>query len=160
MTPRAGGAATSGEPAGRRRPMPRDRAEAGSVTAIVSVFFVALLAVGALVYDGGRAITAKRRAINQAEQAARAGARALDAATLRDGRAPVRLDARAAATQAQAYLDGIGATGTVAVAGGTVRVTVTFQERTLLLGVLGIDRFSGSGTADAVSVGGVGEEDP
>src|SRR4029453_15130144 len=98
----------------------RSRDEAGAVTAIVAVFLVALLAVAALVYDGGRAITAKRRAINRAEQAARAGARALDAGALRAGAdTPVRLDERAAAAQAQGYLDGIGATGSVEVTGAT-----------------------------------------
>ncbi|HKE98486.1 MAG TPA: pilus assembly protein TadG-related protein [Actinomycetes bacterium] len=149
-----------GTPPGTGRPAP-DRGQAGAVTAIVAVFFVALLAAAALVYDGGRAITAKRRAINQAEQAARAGARALDAAALRRGPdAPVPLDARAAAAQAQAYLDAIGAAGTVEVTGGTVRVTVAYREPTLLLGLVGIDQFSGSGTADAVSVRGVEEEDP
>ena len=133
--------------------------ERGAVTAIVAVFFVALLAVAALVYDGGRAITAKRRAINQAEQAARAGARALDPAALRAGQAE-RVDAAAARQQASAFLDSVGASGTVAVRGATVEVTVTFRQPTLLLGLVGLDSFSGTGSADAVSVRGVGEEDP
>jgi Flp pilus assembly protein TadG len=145
--------------------MSGDRTEEGAVMATVAVFMVALLAVVALVYDGGRAITAKRRAINQAEQAARAGARAVDPASLRTagatapGVAP-RLDPAGAAAQARAYLAASGSAGTVQVAGDTVQVTVTFQERTLLLGLLGIDSFSGSGTAEAVSVRGVGGEDP
>jgi len=137
--------------------------EEGAVMATVAVFMVALLAVVALVYDGGRAITAKRRAINQAEQAARAGARAVDPASLRAAGAPggpPRLDPAGAAAQARAYLTASGSAGTVQVAGDTVQVTVTFQEQTLLLGVLGIDSFSGSGTAEAVSVRGVGGEDP
>jgi hypothetical protein len=135
-------------------------AERGAVTALVAVFFVALLAVAGLVYDGGRAITAKRRAINQAEQAARAGARAIDPAALRAG-APDRLDARVAAEQARSYLASVGATeSSVAVSGTRVQVTVSFREPTLLLGLLGIDRFGGTGTADALSVRGVGEEDP
>ena len=143
--------------------MSAERTEEGAVMATVAVFMVALLAVVALVYDGGRAITAKRRAINQAEQAARAGARAVDPASLRAAGGPSaapRLDPAAAAAQARAYLTATGSAGTVQVAGDTVQVTVTFQEQTLLLGVLGIDSFSGSGTAEAVSVRGVGGEDP
>jgi Putative Flp pilus-assembly TadE/G-like len=133
--------------------------ERGAVTAIVAVFLVGLMAAAALVYDGGRAITAKRRAINQAEQAARAGARALDPAALRAGQAE-RVDAAAAGQQARAYLDSVDASGTVTVRGATVEVTVTFREPTLLLGLVGLDSFSGTGSADAVSVRGVGEEDP
>jgi hypothetical protein len=138
----------------------RGDGERGAVTAMVAVFFVGLLAVAALVYDGGRAITAKRRAINQAEQAARAGARAVDPAALRAG-GPDRLDPQVAADQARSYLASVGATeSSVVVSGTTVEVTVTFQEPTLLLGLLGIDRFGGTGTADARSVRGIGEEQP
>jgi len=137
----------------------REELERGAVTAMVAVFLVGLMAAAALVYDGGRAITAKRRAINQAEQAARAGARALDPAALRAGEAD-RIDAEAAHEQAEAYLDSVGAGGTVAVHGDTVEVTVTFREPTLLLGLVGLDSFSGTGSADAVSVRGVGKEDP
>jgi hypothetical protein len=145
----------------RRAPGRAGDAEEGAVIATVAVFMVALLAVTALVYDGGRAITAKRRAINQAEQAARAGARAVDPALLRSAAdATPRLDPVAAAAQARAYLGAVGSQGSVQVAGDTVQVTVTFQERTLLLGLLGIDSFAGSGTAEAVSVRGIGEEDP
>ena len=137
-------------------PVERDR---GAVTAIVAVFLVGLMAAAALVYDGGRAITAKRRAINQAEQAARAGARAIDPAALRAGQ-PERVDVAAADQQARQYLDSVGATGTVSVKGATVQVTVTYRQPTLLLGLVGVDSFSGSGSADAVSVRGVGVEDP
>ena len=133
--------------------------ERGAVTAIVAVFLVGLMAAAALVYDGGRAITTKRRAINQAEQAARAGARAIDPGALRAGQ-PERVDVAAANQQAQAYLDSVGASGTVSVKGATVEVTVSYRQPTLLLGLVGVDNFSGSGSADALSVRGVGVEDP
>jgi Flp pilus assembly protein TadG len=141
------------------RPAELAERERGAVTAIVAVFLVGLMAAAALVYDGGRAITAKRRAINQAEQAARAGARALDPGALRAGQ-PERVDAAAAGDQARAYLDSVGASGTVSVKGATVEVTVTYRQPTLLLGLVGVDSFSGSGSADALSVRGVGVEDP
>jgi hypothetical protein len=133
--------------------------EQGAVVATVAVFMVALMGVTALVYDGGRAITAKRRAINQAEQAARAGARALDAGALRGEGNRDRLDRGAAVAQARAYLAQVGSSGTVEVTDRGVTVSVTFRERTLLLGMLGIDSFTGTGTADAVSVRGVADEE-
>jgi Putative Flp pilus-assembly TadE/G-like len=142
-----------------QREAARDERERGAVTAMVAVFLVGLLAAAALVYDGGRAITAKRRAINRAEQAARAGARALDPAALRAGQAE-RVNPDAAREQAEAYLDSVNASGTVTVRGASVEVTITFREPTLLLGLVGVDSFDGTGSAEAVSVRGVGEEDP
>jgi Flp pilus assembly protein TadG len=137
---------------------PGDRdGEAGGVMALVAVLMVGLLAVVGLVYDGGRAITAQRRAINIAEQAARAGARALDATTLRTA-APDRLDPQAAVAEAEAYLASVGATGQVTVTGDLVQVTVAYSEPTRLLGLVGITRYSGTGTADAHSVKGVGSQ--
>jgi Flp pilus assembly protein TadG len=141
------------------RPADLGERDRGAVTAIVAVFLVGLMAAAALVYDGGRAITAKRRAINQAEQAARAGARAIDPGALRAGQ-PERVDVAAANEQAKAYLDSVGASGTVGVKGATVEVTVTYRQPTLLLGLVGVDSFSGTGSADALSVRGVGVEDP
>ena len=46
--------------------------ERGQVTAFVVVIIVALLAMAGLVIDGGSALAAKRRAINEADSAARA----------------------------------------------------------------------------------------
>ena len=57
--------------------------EAGSVTAMVAIFAVALLLLAGLVYDGGMILASKRRAINTAEQAARAGAQEVSIASVR-----------------------------------------------------------------------------
>ena len=76
----------SGRPAW---PTPRTRDERGVAAAFVVLFTVALLTVAGLVIDGGYALAAKREAMNQAEQAARAGADAISAASLRDGNANV-----------------------------------------------------------------------
>ena len=53
------------------------------------LFTVALLAIAGLVIDGGYALGAKREAMNNAEQAARAGADALNQGALRDGQTMV-----------------------------------------------------------------------
>ena len=66
----------------------------------VVLFTVALLAVAGLVIDGGYALGAKREAMNSAEQAARAGADALDQGSLRDG--DTRVDPGRAVAAAQA----------------------------------------------------------
>src|SRR5574341_871463 len=90
----------------RRDPDP----EAGGVLPLVAVLLVGLVAIAALVGDGGNALTAKRRAINLAEQAARAGAQELAPASLRTGR-PYRLDPAAASRAAERYLARAGVGG-------------------------------------------------
>src|SRR5581483_8008697 len=57
---------------GRQRLQRRD--DDGSVTAFVAVLLVALFALMGLVVDGGTAISAQQSAVDEAEQAARAGA--------------------------------------------------------------------------------------
>jgi hypothetical protein len=59
------------------------RNERGQVMAFVVVIVMALLLFVALVFDGGLILAAKRRAINQAEAAARAGAQAIATNTYR-----------------------------------------------------------------------------
>ena len=133
--------------------------ERGGVLPLVAVFLVGLVAMVGLVYDGGRLVDARRRATDQAEQAARAGAAQLDPASLR-GDGPYVLDGPAALAAARAYLAATGATGTVTLSGNEVRVTVAFDQPTVLLGLVGVDRVRGSGSADARSVKGVTTEDP
>jgi len=136
--------------------------EAGVVTVFVVVLMVALLLVAGLVFDGGRTIVAKRHAINLAEQAARAGAQALDIATLRAG-GPVRLDPRQARRAALDYLRSAGETGTVAVTrdatGDLVSVVVPFSVRSSLLTLAGVPELHGAGQASARNCQGVVQEE-
>ncbi|RYB88296.1 hypothetical protein EUA06_21860 [Nocardioides glacieisoli] len=132
-----------------RRP-PRRQDERGAATIFVVLFTVALLAVAGLVIDGGYALGAKREAMNNAEQAARAGADALNQGALRDGQtmvAPGR-----AVNAAQAYLALVGAQGTVDIAGGEVTVTVTGQQDTKLLSAVGVGSIPVKATATALSI--------
>ncbi len=147
----------------RRRGARRSGSEAGAVTAfVVVVVLVALLPVAGLVFDGGRTIVAKRHAINDAEQAARAGAQTIDIATLRAG-GPVRLDRRRARQAALAYLAAVGERGTVVVGrdatGDLVSVTVTFSVRASLLTLAGIPELRGTGQASARNCRGVVKEE-
>lgn len=124
--------------------------EQGAVTVFVVLFTAALLAVAGLVIDGGYALGAKRQAMNHAEQAARAGADALDPAALRDGQTVV--DASRATDAAQQYLAQVGARGTVDVVGGEVTVTVTSRRDTTLLSAVGVTSIPISASATALSI--------
>ena len=127
--------------------MSRRNRDAGSVTIVMLLLAVALFAVCGLVIDGGRAITARQRAANHAEQAARAGASALSEQALRGGR--LRPDPGAARAAALAFLRHTGEAGIVTVTGDRVTVQVRTSIRTGLLGLIGKHHFDVVATATA-----------
>ena len=128
----------------------RGRDEDGMVTAFVVVMVLALLLVAGLVLDGGLALAAKVQAIDDAQAAARAGAQAIDLSTYR-ATGQVTLDAATATTDAEQALAVSGHPGTVAVVGDVVTVTVTINQPTQILDLVGITqlRETGSGSATA-----------
>ena len=129
------------------RPRP-DASERGSVTVFVTIITVALLAVGGLVADGGRILTARREAANAAESAARAGAQAIDLHALRTTGELV-LDPTVARTDAYAYLRANGYTGVVTADTNHVHVTVTIRRPTVMLSAIGLRSYSVTGDGDA-----------
>ena len=133
--------------------------ECGQVTAFVVVFTVALVFVAGLVVDGGALLTTKRRAINTAEQAARAGAQGLAIDELRATGAH-RLDPDRAIAAAYEYLAATGSTGTATVADDQVTVTVAIPWRPLILGIGGVRSSTVTGHATARNVRGVVEAEP
>ncbi|KAB8166436.1 hypothetical protein FH609_002515 [Streptomyces sp. 3MP-14] len=117
------------------------RGDAGRITAFVLPLMVALMSFGGLALDGGLALAAKNRCLGEAQEAARAGAQALDLAAYRaDG--TIRLDPAQARQLAQDYLTDIGTDGTVNATEDTVTVTVTTAQDTQLLHLLGIDELT------------------
>ncbi len=124
--------------------------EAGMVTAFVVIFTVALLVMAGLVLDGGLALSAKVRAIDDAQAAARAGAQAINIALYRST-GQITLDPAEASADAEQYLAQAGQSGTVTVNGDQVTVTITVTQPTQLLPLAGIHHLtvSGSGTATA-----------
>ncbi len=126
------------------------RDEQGSTTGMVVVLGLALMVVAGLVIDGGYTLGARREAMNQAEQAARAGSDALSEGSLRDG--TVRVDPGRAAAAANAYLARIGAHGQVSVNGDEVTVTVTSRQDTVILSIVGIGSLPVEATATSVSI--------
>ena len=77
-------------PAVTRRPRRSTRSDDGSLSAFVALVFLALLVLMGLVVDGGSAFTAHQAAVDEAEQAARAGAGALSVDALLIGVPPAR----------------------------------------------------------------------
>jgi hypothetical protein len=130
----------------------------GRVTAFTAVFAAAALLFAGLVLDGGLALAAKVRAVGEAQEAARAGAQAIDLDAYRAS-GTLRLQPDRAATLARGYLTststGNGADAgadpgaVVEVSADAVTVTVTTSQSTRLLGLVGIHsiRITGRGTA-------------
>ena len=124
--------------------------EAGTVTAFVVVFMLALVVMAGLVLDGGLALSAKTQAIDDAQAAARAGAEAIDVPLYRST-GEITLDPAQAITDAEAFLTHAGRTGTVNVAGDQVTVTVTIRQPTQILSVVGVDSFTETGSGSATA---------
>jgi uncharacterized membrane protein len=115
------------------------RGERGAVAPLVAMMLLGLLALAALVIDGGLLFAERRDLQGLADGAARAGAMAVDENVLRETGA-VRLDAAAAQAAAERYLETTGLEGTVRIDADTLSVTVDLQERrpTLMMGLLGV----------------------
>jgi Flp pilus assembly protein TadG len=110
-----------------------------------------IIGCAGLAYDGGGIVAARRQAMNEAEQAARAGAQGLATEALRaSGRQ--ELDPARAEAAAQEYLDSLGRRGTVEVDGDSIRVTVTISRPMV---ILPLGPVTVSGTAEARNARGV-----
>jgi Flp pilus assembly protein TadG len=133
------------------------RTEVGSLAAFMAVFALALFVLLGLVVDGGRAVAARDAAMSQAEQAARVGAGQLSVSALRSG--TVAVDPLAAAAAVRGFLDGNVQSEAVDVSGQTVTVHIQTSERTVILGIVGIDRISISENASATNVHGITRSD-
>lgn len=124
--------------------------ESGMVTAFVVIFALALLVMAGLVLDGGLTLAAKVRAIDDAQAAARAGAQAIDILRYRST-GQITLDPAQAVADAERYLAVSGNTGTVAVVGNEVTVTVRLTQRSQILSIVGVDALGVSGTGSATA---------
>lgn len=110
----------------------RRNGDRGGISTFLAVIFVALLMGAGLVVDGGRKVAALREASHLADNAARAGAQAVNLDILRSI-GTVTLDPDQATILAEQYLAAAGHTGDVSVAGDTVSVTVTLTVDPILL---------------------------
>lgn len=135
------------------------RDERGSVTAFVAVFAVALVAVAGLVFDGGMLIAARRRALNEAEAAARAAAQAVSIDALRSGHGVV-IDEVEAERRARAQLGEAAADAVVEVHGDVVTVRFSFEQSLAILSAFGLPQQTIEGEGRARAVRGVREGEP
>ena len=134
--------------------MSRLRADSGGIaTTFVAGVTVGLIAVIALVGDGGRLLSGRRQAGDLAAGAARAGTQQLDLTLFRQTGEVVLDDS--ASDAARSYLQVLGVTGTAAVTGDVVTVTVTRQVDLPLLGLLGEDARTVTATRQARAAAGI-----
>ncbi|MBC7593420.1 MAG: hypothetical protein H7288_05710 [Kineosporiaceae bacterium] len=130
----------------------RARDERGAAAIFVMLMTVTMLVGGGLVIDGGYALAERRKLTNQAEQAARVGADALDQTSLRDGGAP-RVDTGRATIAAARYLAQVGAPrSSTSVVGGVVTVTLQGHSDTAILSLVGFSRIPVNASASARSI--------
>ncbi|WP_245594311.1 hypothetical protein [Actinospica robiniae] len=128
----------------------RGHGQDGFATAFTVVLAITLLVCAGLLLDGGLALSGKVTALDEAQEAARTGAQAINLVTFRATGQTV-LDPQAAATAAKDYLAGTGDTGTVQVSGNTVAVTVTHTQRTQLLNLADIKTITVHASAHATA---------
>lgn len=139
---------------GLRSPRDGDR-ERGTITLMLLVMFVTLLALAGIVIDGGAKLAQAENANAIAQEAARAGAGMVNQSkALATGLFTVeQAEALAAARQ---YLARAGYRGTAAPDGPDgIRVTVTVIAPTHVLSIIGIDSMKSTGSATASLATGV-----
>lgn len=130
--------------------------EDGIISIVLVLMTGALLALAGLVWDGGRAITARQQAANLAEQAARSGADAMNIAAIRSAGID-QLDPARAAADACRYVQ-VAAPDASCRATATptdVTVVITTRTPTAVLGIVGISRLTTHGHATATFVRGL-----
>jgi Flp pilus assembly protein TadG len=127
--------------------------ERGGTTTFVLLLVVPMVMMAGLAFDGGQILSARREAADTAQQAALAGAQAIDGPTVRQGQIEVSPGlVQAAATQ---YLAEAGHTGTVQVTATEITVTVTQTVDMQLLSVIGVGSKTVTGVATSRLIRGV-----
>ena len=129
------------------RPRAADDPERGSLSLFAAILMPAYLALLGLVVDGGYTIAARARATNHAENAARAGANALNETDLRAGR--LRIDPTNATKTANAYLERTGNSGDVTATPDQVTVVVTIRQEMTVLSLFHVRTLTVRGKSSA-----------
>ena len=106
--------------------------ERGAVSTFLAVLALALLMAAGLAIDGGRKVNALSEASHLADNAARAGAQAVDLDTLRTT-GTLQLQPDEAVVRVDEYLAPLGHTADVTVSGATVTVTISLTINPVLL---------------------------
>ena len=132
------------------------RAERGSLTLMLAVMFVALVALAGIVIDGGTKLTGAENATAAAQEAARAGAGIVNQPTAYQGGRFV-VDQGQAIQAARQYLARAGYPDSTVTPVGTnaIEVSVRVTQSTKVLSLIGINSMTETGTATASLVSGV-----
>ncbi len=129
--------------------------ERGSLTLMLAVLSVALIALAGVVIDGGAKLSEAEDASAVAEEAARAGAGMVDPSQAYAS-GEFAVDRAEAIAAARAYLAAAGYRGTVRTVGGdSIEVTVEITRPTRVLSLIGIDSMTATESATASLVAGV-----
>jgi hypothetical protein len=117
------------------------RDEGGQVAPLAAVMLLGLVVLAGLVIDGGMLFASHRDLQRIADGAVRAGAMALDEASLRGGETTdVRLDPERAREEVRDYLTSVGFSGQSQIlpGSGEVEVVLELQQRTLVMDIVGV----------------------
>jgi hypothetical protein len=130
--------------------------ERGSLSLMLAILFVALVALAGIVVDGGAKLAADENAVALAQEAARAGAATVDESAAYSSGSFVVSQQQALAA-ARSYLIGAGYDRYSVTPEGSraITVSVTITEPTRFLELIGVDSFTCAGTATASLVTGV-----
>ena len=150
--------------------MRRPTGDAGSIAPLVPVFAFVLLLLGGLIVDASRLLNARGRAVAFAEEAARAGASAIE-----QGRAELRIDESTMRARVKQYCDAVMADPSGGVwfcefdslsevgDGDSRRLVVAVKVRlripASLLGMIGVDELNASAFGSARPFEGVDPRD-
>lgn len=137
----------------QRRPVTAP-GDSGQITVFVVVMAAALILVAGLVLDGGLTLSARERALGEAQEAARAGAQAVNLATYRRNGTLV-LNPVQAVADARSYLAATGYQGSVQVSGNVVTVNVTATQRMQILDAAGLGSITVHASASATPERGI-----
>jgi len=138
-----------------RLPGRRGADDRGSITLMLLVLFVALIALAGIVIDGGAKLNQAENANAIAQEAARAGAGMVNQANAYST-GTFTVDPAQAVTGAEHYLAHAGYQGTVSQpTADSIRVTVTVTSPTRVLSIIGIGSMTSTGSATASLVTGV-----
>jgi Flp pilus assembly protein TadG len=132
------------------------RGDDGIASVVLVLLTGAFLALAGLVWDGGRAITARQHAADLAEQAARAGANDLNIDVARAAGVD-SIDTATAISDACRFVR-VSEPGAGCVATATpisVTVAVTTHTTTAVLGIVGLQQLTTHGHATATAVRGL-----
>lgn len=132
---------------------PTERAERGGATIFVLSMSLVLMLCAGLVIDGGTGINTRMRVADDAEQAARAGANAVNVDQLRSGGALV-VDPGLAQSNAQQYLSARGYNAgqfDIEIDANSVSILLRDSSETTMLKLIGINQYPVSARATATA---------